>query len=48
VPGHLGMAAMRERARMAGGWVEVDSAMNRGTTVEFWIPLPALEERNVA
>jgi PAS domain S-box-containing protein len=48
VPGHLGMAAMRERARMAGGWVELDSAVNRGTTVEFWIPLPTLEERHAA
>lgn len=48
VPGHLGMAAMRERAQMAGGWVEVDSAVNRGTTIEFWIPLPAAEERHAA
>jgi PAS domain S-box-containing protein len=47
-PGHLGMAAMRERAQMAGGWVELDSAENRGTTVEFWIPLPVGEERHAA
>ncbi len=47
-PGHLGMAAMRERAQMAGGWFEVDSAVKRGTTVEFWIPLPAGEASHAA
>ena len=36
-PGHLGLAAMRERAALAGGWFKVDSGPG-GTTVRFWIP----------
>ncbi len=38
VPGHLGLAAMRERAELAGGWLRIDSAAGAGTTVECWIP----------
>ena len=41
-PGHLGLASMRERAMLAGGWLTVDSAPGSGTTVEVWIP--ALQE----
>ncbi len=37
-PGHLGLAALRERAELADGWLRVESAPNQGTTVEFWIP----------
>jgi signal transduction histidine kinase len=37
-PGHLGLAGMRERADMGGGWWRVDSAPGNGTTVEFWTP----------
>jgi PAS domain S-box-containing protein len=40
VPGHLGLASMRERAELAGGWLRVDSAPQAGTAVEFWIPAP--------
>jgi signal transduction histidine kinase len=29
---------MRERAELAGGWLRVESAIGRGTTVEFWLP----------
>jgi PAS domain S-box-containing protein len=36
-PGHLGLAAIRERAELAGGWLRVESAPARGTAVEFWI-----------
>ena len=36
-PGHLGLAAIRERAELAGGWLRIESAPNDGTTVEFWI-----------
>jgi signal transduction histidine kinase len=36
-PGHLGIAAIRERAELAGGWLRVESASGQGTTVEFWI-----------
>ena len=37
-PGHLGMGAMRERAEIAGGWFNADSAPGTGTTVEVWVP----------
>jgi PAS domain S-box-containing protein len=37
-PGHLGLAAVRERATLAGGWLRIDAAPNRGTTVEVWLP----------
>jgi PAS domain S-box-containing protein len=37
-PGHLGLAAMRERAELAGGWLLIESDKGAGTTVEFWIP----------
>jgi PAS domain S-box-containing protein len=37
-PGHLGIAAMRERAEMAGGSLEVSSSPGRGAEVEYWIP----------
>jgi PAS domain S-box-containing protein len=42
MPGHIGLSSMRERVEMAGGWLRVDSAPGRGTTVEAWVPL---EER---
>jgi PAS domain S-box-containing protein len=37
-PGHLGLAAMRERAELADGTLRIDSAPDTGTTVECWIP----------
>ncbi len=39
IPGHLGLDAMRERARLAGGTWKVSSLPGEGTTVEFWLPL---------
>lgn len=36
--GHMGLSSMRERAEMAGGWLRIESAPGRGTTVESWIP----------
>jgi PAS domain S-box-containing protein len=42
--GHLGLAAMRERAELAGGWFRLTSPAGRGTVVEFWIP-ELVEER---
>ena len=36
-PGHMGLATMRERVEMAGGWLRIDSS-ERGTAVSFWIP----------
>ncbi len=38
-PGHLGLAAMRERAEMAGGWLQMESALGEGAVIEYWIPL---------
>ena len=38
VPGHLGLAAMRERAELAGGWLKIEAAPGDGTTLEVWIP----------
>jgi signal transduction histidine kinase len=37
-PGHLGLTIMRERAELAGGWLEVHSSPGGGTSVEFWLP----------
>ena len=46
VPGHLGLAAMRERAELAGGRIRIDSAPRTGTVVECWIPsLPRVPAR---
>jgi signal transduction histidine kinase len=38
MPGHLGLASMRERARLAGGWLRVDASPGDGTSIEVWIP----------
>jgi PAS domain S-box-containing protein len=35
---HFGLASMRERAEMTGGWCRVESAPGRGTVVEFLVP----------
>jgi PAS domain S-box-containing protein len=43
-PGHLGLAASRERAELAGGWFRVESAPGEGTTVEYWIASGAGEQ----
>lgn len=37
-PGHLGLAAIRERAEMAGGSCVLRSLPGAGTTVEVWMP----------
>jgi PAS domain S-box-containing protein len=39
-PGHLGIVAMRDRVEMTGGWLRLESAEGKGTTVEFWVPGP--------
>ncbi|QZY30306.1 PAS domain-containing sensor histidine kinase [Nocardioides coralli] len=38
LPGHLGLPAMRDRAMVAGGRLEVDSRPGDGTTVRLWLP----------
>ena len=37
-PGHLGLEGMRQRARLAGGYLSVSSAAGKGTTISGWIP----------
>jgi signal transduction histidine kinase len=37
----FGVASMRERAQMAGGWWRLETAPGEGTSVEFWVPAPA-------
>ncbi len=36
--GHLGLSSMHERAEALGGWVRVESAEGKGTTIELWLP----------
>lgn len=36
-PGHRGLANMRDRAAVSGGWARVESDSG-GTTVRFWMP----------
>ena len=38
-PHGLGMISMQERARLAGGTLEVESALGKGTTVTAAVPL---------
>jgi PAS domain S-box-containing protein len=38
VPGHLGLAAVRERAELAGGRLSIEATPGGGTTFEVWIP----------
>jgi len=37
-PGHLGLAAIRERAEMAGGWTKLWSLPDQGATLDAWLP----------
>lgn len=36
-PGHRGLANMRDRASVAGGWCRIESS-GHGTVVRFWMP----------
>jgi signal transduction histidine kinase len=54
-PGHMGLAAMRERAEMAGGRCELHSLPGQGTTLDVWMPASldrteptGLDERDLA
>jgi signal transduction histidine kinase len=35
----LGQASMRERIRLLGGEIDIDSAPGHGTTIVAWVPL---------
>ncbi|MEW5916930.1 MAG: histidine kinase, partial [Gemmatimonadota bacterium] len=37
--GHWGLSGMRERARLAGGSLEINGVAGRGTTVSLWLPI---------
>jgi len=43
-PGHYGLLGMRERARLAGGKLEITSAPHQGATLRVGLPL-ALREK---
>jgi PAS domain S-box-containing protein len=36
--GHLGLAIMRERAELAGGWFRIESVPDDGTSAQAWVP----------
>lgn len=37
-PDHVGMKLMKERAARVGGWIQLDSALGRGTRLEAVLP----------
>jgi NarL family two-component system sensor histidine kinase YdfH len=41
-PGHYGLLGMRERARLAGGSMEIKSAVDKGTTLHLSLPVKGL------
>jgi len=41
--GHLGLAAVQERAALVGGEVTIESSRGRGTTVRLSLPAPEPE-----
>jgi signal transduction histidine kinase len=42
-PGHRGLASMRHRAEVSGGWLRLEPARPRGTTVRFAVPITTAE-----
>jgi PAS domain S-box-containing protein len=44
-PGHLGLASIRERAELAGGWSLIESVPGTGTTVSCWLPTESPPEK---
>ncbi len=47
-PGHLGLAAIRERAEMAGGWTKLWSLPGQGTTLDVWLPDEEMDASRLA
>jgi two-component system sensor histidine kinase UhpB len=37
-PGGVGLASMKERAELAGGWWRIESEPGRGTAIQTWLP----------
>jgi signal transduction histidine kinase len=47
MPGHLGLATMREHVELAGGWLRIEGRPGHGTTLECFVPgavRPSAEE----
>jgi signal transduction histidine kinase len=44
ISGHIGLASMRERAELAGGWSLLESVPGSGTTVSCWLPTEGTRE----
>ena len=44
----LGLASMRERVRLVGGELDVESSPGHGTTIMAWVPLMECKEENKA
>lgn len=42
-PGHMGLASMRQRVELAGGWWTLESRPDDGTTVRFWVPASSMD-----
>jgi PAS domain S-box-containing protein len=42
-PGHLGLAAIRERAELAGGWTRLSTPPEGGALIEAWMPDQTLD-----
>ena len=42
-PGHRGLASMRHRAEVSGGWLRIEPARPCGTTVRFAVPVTTAE-----
>jgi signal transduction histidine kinase len=45
-PGHMGLAAMRERAEMSGGSCALHSLPGQGVTLDVWMPSGDEEDRS--
>ncbi len=37
-PGHMGLAAMRDRAELSGGRLAIVPGLGGGTVIEAWVP----------
>jgi PAS domain S-box-containing protein len=46
--GHLGMTSMRERAELSGGWLNVSSEPGIGTSVEYFVRNPNIDDQELS
>jgi signal transduction histidine kinase len=45
--GHFGLHSIRDRAKLLGGWAEITSQRQRGTTVRVTVPLDVLPTNGI-